>query len=304
MGTYREFLLSEKGSPSSSSLTTYLNAIQPEDWGAELKAAAEDADFQLRKATASLGNRWGGELFIGVRESDRFLVGTRLTKETFYDRLRQAVVPGDWFSVDLTSLLTSLIEVPRPDPDRRILVGEIRKGLLPSFVVDDDGDLVWFRREGRSDRRLTGYQGVEARREYARGRLLLELFWEFDATVRTIPFTPYVGAPVGRAYFSLPRYEGSRADGSFYSELATDDLEFLFASRPQGGTGFSAHGLLPRFLANGERLDRAVVRWNADTSRDWEVAVGNYIRSAREDAIRESHEFRRYLERLGLLPKS
>jgi hypothetical protein len=313
LGTYTAFVQGKNLGINEASLQQYLASDLTEDANAEFKTGAEDVDFQFRKATASIGNRHGGEAFVGVKEpqageSGISLPGTVMTEDQLTDRLRQAGPPGRWYSVDLSTLIGQTTAVPVGTSDRRVIAAEIRPGLLPSLVVDsegkygDPGGLIWFRRHGRTDRRLTAYEGVEARRSYARGELLLDLFHEFDATVRTIPAFPMVGAPVGQAYFSLPRFQGSRADGSFYSSLDDKDLDFLFASPPDS-SGWSGHGLLPRFIGTGARLDQVIEWARIGGGTTWEAGPGNEIRIARDEARRQADQFRDYLRLLGLIPR-
>ena len=85
--TYVSFLRARLEGANGTNLEEYLRAIPLEDWQAEFKSAVSDAaDFQLRKAVASLANWEGGELFIGVTDSERSLVGTPLEKDTLYRR--------------------------------------------------------------------------------------------------------------------------------------------------------------------------------------------------------------------------
>jgi len=312
-GTYLQFVRSKSLTFDESSLRQYLDTVLKEDSNAEFKSASLDSDFQVRKAVASIGNRLGGEVFVGVTEPEFKMEGTTLTEDVLLSRLRQKVIPGPWFSVDVSLLVAQTRSVPLRNSAKRVIVCKVRRGLLPTLVVDesgahgDPGKLLWFRRHGRSDRRLTAYEGVEARREYARGKLLLELYREFEIVTRSIPLSPPQGAPVTRAYFSLPRYEGSRQDGSFYSDLTPDDLDVLLA-RPTGdSTSTWSPGILPRLIASGERLDRSVVSFQEASklgkNPDWEVAVGNDVRVAAGQARTDCDQFENHLVALGLLPK-
>jgi hypothetical protein len=312
-GTYLEFVRSKGLTFDESSLRQYLDTVVKEDTNAEFKSASNDSDFQVRKAVASIGNRLGGEVFVGVTEPELKMEGTALTEDTLLSRLRQQVIPGPWFSVDVSLLVAQTRSVPLRDSAKRVIIAEVRRGLLPTLVVDeagtygDPGKLLWFRRHGRSDRRLTAYEGVETRREYARGELLLGLFREFEIVTRSIPLGPPQGAPVAKAYFSLPRYEGSRQDGSFYSDLTPEDLDVLLA-RPTGDPNSQwSPGILPRLIATGERLDRRVVSFQEASSLgknpDWEVEVGNDVRMAAGQARTDCELFANHLVTLGLIPK-
>jgi len=303
-----------------SSLRQYLDTVVKEDTNAEFKSATQDSDFQVRKAVASIGNRFGGEVFVGIPDLDfggtgpsPRLEGTDLTEDILLDRLRQRIPPGPWFSVDASLLVLQTRSVPISNSRRGVIVAEIRRGVLPTLVLDekgkygDPGKLVWFRRHGRSDRNLTAYEGVEARRDYARGELLLELYREFEIVTRSIPMAPPWGVPVAKAYFTLPRYEGARRDGSFYSDLTSEDLDVLLA-RPTGDPNSQwSPGILPRLIGTGERLDRRVeafqVAYAEGKNVDWEVVVGNDVRSAAGQARTDCEQFASHLVGLGLLPK-
>lgn len=311
--TYLEFVRSKGLSLDESSLGQYLETVVKEDTNAEFKSARTGSDFQVRKAIASIGNRFGGEVFVGVTEPDLKMEGTALTEDALLNRLRQQVIAGRWFSVDVSLLVAQTRSVPLRDPAKRVIIVEVRRGLLPTLVVDENGShgepgrLLWFRRHGRSDRSLTAYEGVEARKEYARGELLLGLYREFEIVTRSIPLSPPLGAPVARAYFSLPRYDGSRLDGSFYSELAPEDIDVLLA-RPTGDPNSQwSLGILPRLIAVGERLDRSVASFQEASSRgdkpDWEVQVGNDVRTEASRARSDCDQFANHLVALGLIPK-
>lgn len=313
VGTYLEYVKTKDLKLDESSLRQFLDTVVKEDSNAEFKSASQDSDFQVRKAVASLGNRFGGEVFVGVTDPELKLEGTSLTEDAILSRLRQQVIPGPWFSVDVSLLVIQTRSVPLTDPTKRVIVVEVRRGLLPTLVVDekgtygDPGNLIWFRRHGRSDRKLTAYEGVEARREYARGALLLELYREFETVTRSIPLAPPWGRPVAKAYFSLPRYEGSRRDGSFYSSLAPEDFDILLA-RPTGDPNSQwTPGILPRLIATGERLDRNVegfqTAYVSGKNPDWEVVVGNDVRQAAGQARTDCEQLANHLVALGLLPK-
>ncbi|MGP8075648.1 MAG: helix-turn-helix domain-containing protein [Thermoplasmata archaeon] len=307
LGTYVTFFREKNLKVDEASLRQYLDSVLDEDANAEFKTATDDVDFQFRKAVASIGNRHGGEVFVGVKDPGHQLSGTGLTEDQLNDRLRQKVLPGDWYSVDLSTLIIQTTSVPLSIPDKRVIVAEVRPGLFPCLVVDEDGaygdrgGLIWFRRHGRTDRRLTAYEGVEARRSYQRGKLLLELFREFETTVRMIPSGSHGGSPVARAYFSLPRYDAARADGSLYSVLEKSDIEYLVASRPNDQTGFGEPGLLPRFIATGEMLDREIDRFRNAGNTAWSGGPDNDLRAAREGTKPQVVEFKNWLKEKGVL---
>jgi|SRR5579871_74923 len=297
--TFREYLGTNP--PNETGLKAYLGSVHEEDWCAEFKlAATATSDFQIRKAVASLANHEGGELFLGVSDQDRSLVGTAVDKDSFYRKLAQPGAAGDWYALDLAPLAVQTTEVPLDASGGRVLAVEIRKALLPALVVGDDGARIWYERRGRSDHVLTGPEGVEARRRYTRGRLLRELFIEFDSKARSIPNASNWGSPIGRTYFSLPRFESARADGSLYSDLTEDDLTLLLAGRADA-QGRRPPGMLPRYIATGERLDLEIGRFNASGRRDWEAGPGSQIRVEAEAAKREAAQFETYVRQLGIV---
>lgn len=299
-GTFRAFLLARGEEPSPANLGPYLAALSSEDWGAEFKTAALDGDYQLRKAVASLANHEGGELFLGVDDS-RTVVGTQMTIDTFYAKLRQPGATDDWFLLDLALLVVETKAVPLPNPTMRVLVAEIRKAVVPGLVVDDKGVLIWYERRGRSDHALTAVEWIQAKRRFARGKLLLQLYREFEAAVRTIPQFNH-GEPVGEAHFSLPRFAAARADGSLYTDLSMEDRSYLLAHSSTDQTGFSPPGLLPRYVAEGVRLDAMIARFRQQGRNDWEAGPGSEIRVARENWKNEVGRFADYLRPLGVLP--
>lgn len=320
VGNYVEYVRTNGLKIDESSLRSYLDSVVKEDTNAEFKSATLDSDFQVRKAIAAIGNRFGGEVFVGVPDLDfgsavsaPKIDGTELTEDLLHDRLRQRIPSGPWFSCDVSLLVAQTRSVPIPNSSKRVIVVEVRRGLLPTLVLDekgkygDPGKLVWFRRHGRSDRNLSAYEGVEARREYARGELLLELYREFEIVTRSIPLNPPWGAPVAGAYFRLPRYEGAREDGTFYSNLAPEDLDVLLA-RPTGDPNSQwTPGILPRLIGTGERLDRSVEAFQSAYAQgknpNWEVVVGNDVRVAASQARTDCDQLTNHLVTLGLLPK-
>ena len=285
---------------SPTNLEEYLRTIPTEDWQAEFKSAVNDAaDFQLRKAVASLANREGGELFVGVADSDRHLVGTPLDKDTLYRRLSQAGPRGDWYILDLSPLVERTTEVPLSTGQTRVLVCEIRKAVLPGLVVDKDRGPLWFERRGRSDHELTSYEAVEARRRFLRGKCLLELFTELRTAVGSIPdFVQGDPLTAGARYFRLPRFAALLSDGSVYSILEEADRDLLLAT-PPATAGYSAPGILQRFLDAGARLDETAARYGPEYNLY--NAVSNDLRSARHTQEASVGQFQSHLRSLGML---
>jgi hypothetical protein len=298
--TYVSFLRERLEEASPTNLEDYLRAISSEDWQAEFKSAVNDAaDFQLRKAVASLANREGGELFIGVTDSDRRLVGTPLDKDTLYRRLTQEGSRGDWYVLDLSPLVDRTTEVGLSTGPQRILVCEIRKAVLPGLVVDKDRGPLWFERRGRSDHELTSYEAVEARRRFLRGKYLLELFTELQTAVGSIPdFVQGDPLAAGARHFRLPRFAALLSDGSIYSILEERDRALLLAT-PAAKGGYSAPGILQRFLDAGVSLDETAARYGPEYNLY--NAVSNDLRSARHTQEASVGQFRDHLRSLGML---
>jgi Putative DNA-binding domain len=302
MTNYRESL--NGSAPSEESLSEHLALVFQENRNTEFKSCTLDGDYQLRKPVASLANHEGGELFIGVEDGTRAIKGTALNRDSLFAALKQEGPLDDWYSLDLTRAVDAPITVPIADPTKRVLVVEVRKGLLPVLVIEQGGERVWYERIGDTNHKLTGVEGAEARRRYERGRLLLELYREFDFAARMILQSPFRGVPVAAAYFTLPRYEAAKADGSFYSILTERDREVLMA-HPNPGDGPRVPAILPGFIAEGIRLDRRIEQFNRlledNPKWNWEAGPANEIREARLSALRGAEQFSSYLKEVGLL---
>jgi hypothetical protein len=294
--TYYEYLQSRGENPSRENLTAYLAAVPSEDWAAEFKSAVnESADFLLRRPVAALGNHGGGEVFVGVSD-DRILVGTSLGKDEFYSRLSQAGPRGDWYMLDLSRLVSRTTPVP-VGGGRTALVVEVRRGVVPALVMDTDRGPLWYERRGRTDHELTSYEAVEARRGFARGELLLQLYREFENAVRAIPDYPQQSGPVASRYFRLPRFTSCRGDGSVTSVLTEDDRNLLLVAAANA-TGPSGPGMLQAFLDKGERIDNDAIRQSPNTQLYH--YLGNELRVARGQLRGEVTRFAEYLTTLGV----
>lgn len=295
--------------PTPENLSQYLLGIRNEDWGSEFKTAAstDRGTYQIRKAIASLGNHEGGEVFLGVRDSNRALDGTTIAKEELPRHLRQHGAQDDWYSIDLAPLAAWTTPVPLPEGHKRVLVVEVRKGLLPSMVVEDEGDLTWYERRANTDHALTGVEGVNARRRFAQGQLLLELYHEFRDAVLTLPDQPAGWAPNGPDHFALPRFEAARSSGEIYSVLSEEQQHYLVAQEPGSPTGFAVPGVLGRFVEAGRRVKRDVERHARATQgrlwENWDVEAGNTIRIEREGQRHEVEQVASWLRALGVLPR-
>lgn len=293
--TYYGFIQAKGENPSRENLTAYLAAIPTEDWGAEFKSAVhESADFLLRRPVAALGNHAGGELFVGVTDA-RFLTGTQIGKDEFYHRLSQEGPRGDWYILDLSQLVFRTTPVTL-DEERGVLVVEVRTGVVPALVIDRDRGPLWYERRGGSDHELTSYEAVEARRGFARGELLLQLYREFENAVRAIPDFPLNSGPVAPRYFRLPRFATCRQDGSITSALTEDDRNFLFVGAVSSA-GPSSPGLLQAFLDEGERIDLDAGRQSPNTQLY--QYVGNELRASRARLRDQAGRFADYLRALG-----
>jgi hypothetical protein len=302
--TYREWLRTNSREANPETLTDYLGEIRDEDWNAEFKRAENDIDYGVRRAVASLANHEGGELFIGVNDSDRALSGTRLRKVDLYSRLRQEGPREEWYTLDLAPLAVETTEVQLPDPEKRILVVEVRKSLLPGIVCDDNGKLSWYERLGNSDHELEPVDWVRRLRERKRGKLLLELYREYDGRVRSIP-TVLNFVRIDPNLFHLPRYESARADGLVYTTLAEEDRRLLVDQAPPSPGSFSAPGILEKFLRDGAEIVFRAEREFEETGRLTEAVTGNDLRiHAMSLFPSDLSTFVSHVRRLGLLQET
>lgn len=294
--TYRGSLGGNPATPAS--LAHYLRGIQTEEWNAEFKHAAEGGDYQIRKAIASMGNRAGGEVFIGVRDSDRTIVGTTMNRDALYAVLGQRGTPGEWYAVDLVPSILLTTEVQLSDPGKWAIVAEVRRAVFPGLVVEDDGTLTWYERRGGTDHRLTAYEGVEARRRYERGKLLMELYYEYRSAVIVIPEYLSEQGPVGPRFFSLPRFKSALADGTFYSTLTAEDRALLLVSDLAGPNQPGSPGLLRRFIKAGEVADAQSGLY--PTPHEVNGALEQSLRTEKRNVARELVQFENYLRSLGV----
>lgn len=294
--TYYGFLRARGDAPSPASLEEYLRAIPTEDWGAEFKSAMnESADFLLRRPVAALANHEGGEVFFGVTDSRR-LDGTPIRKDEFYRRLSQEGPRGDWYALDLSPLAYRTTEVAISE-ELGVLVVEVQKAVVPALVVDKDRGPLWFERRGRSDHELTSYEAVEARRRFARGELLLQLYREYENTVRAIPDFPPSPGPVASRYFQLPRFASCREDGTISTVLTEEDRTLLLVGGANQQAG-APPGILQRFLDAGVRIDVDAGRQTAAVVTY--QYVGNELREARRIFRGELGSFAQHLRTLGI----
>ncbi len=205
-------------------------------------------------------------------------------------------LPDDWpreggypveFYESLEGVITGLADAPGVDSGR-------------GFSVDEDkfAELVGKVRQfsaAASQERQSRAQGTP------RGRLLLELYREFDAKVRSIP-TVLNFVQMDPELFHLPRYERARADGSIYSVLDEEDRGLLVTQAPQPAGGFSAPGILERFLREGARLVQYSGRELELKGQLTEAGTGNELRVFGMTILPgELRSFRSYLVRLGLM---
>lgn len=285
----------------AASLSAYLAELHDEDWRSEFKSATNDINHGLREAVAALANHEGGELFLGIRDVDRGLEGTRLRKVDLPSRLRQEGTREDGFSLDLSPLAEQTTEVPLADPDRRVLVIEVRKALLPALIREDDETLAWYVRSGDSNRKLEPLEWVRRLGERSRGRLLLELYREYKGKVDSIPHILNFDR-LDPEIFRLPRYEEARKDGSIYSLLTTADCTLLVAREASPQTGAGGPGLLERYLREGRVLIDAAERELGDTGRLSEQLTGNALRVYAMNVFPpDVAMFRTYMLGLGVL---
>ena len=204
-------------------------------------------------------------------------------------------------SLDLMATVANVAEIVTPDVDRRVLVVEVTKSLRPVLVVEENHSLAWLVREGGRNRLLQGVEWVRRIRERSRGRLLLELYREYEAAVQAIP-TILNFRELAPDLLRLPRYENALADGTAYTTLDATDRRLLIAQDAQPYGGFAAPGLLNQFLREGARV-RSLVEHDVQAN-NWptETRSGNELRVTRSNLVQHSlPSFRNYLLGLGLV---
>lgn len=299
--TYREYLQTNAAAESVDSLRSYVRTLPGEWWRSEFKTCSEDGTYVVRNPIAALANTRGGELFVGVRDADQTFVGTRLRGADLPDRLRQSGVAEEWYSLDLMASVAHVAEIAIPEDHRRVLVVEVTRCLRPVLVVEENQSLTWLVREGGRNRTLQGIEWVRRLREQSRGKLLLELYREFESAVQAIP-TILNFRDLAPDVFRLPRYEGALADGSAYTTLDPADRRLLITQDPQPNTGYVAAGLLNQFLREGARVRSLVEHDVQMNNRPTETRSGNELRVARNNQIQHPlSSFRTHLQGLGLI---
>jgi hypothetical protein len=302
--TYREYLQANDTHESVDSLRSYVGTLPGEWWRSEFKTCSEDGTYVVRNPVAALANTRGGEVFVGVRDADQQFVGTRLRAADLPDRLRQPGAVEEWYSLDLMATIANVAAVAIPEGDRRVLVLEVTKSLRPLLVEQEDHSLAWLVREGGRNRALQGVEWVRRLREQSRGKLLLELYREYDSAVQAIP-TILNFHDLAPDLFRLPRYESALADGTAYTTLDSADRRLLIAQDPQPSGGFAAPGLLNQFLREGARV-RSLVEQDVQRN-NWptETRSGNELRVTRGTLIQHYlPSFQNYLQGLGLIPSN
>lgn len=299
--TYREYLQTNAADETVDSLRSYLGTLPGEWWRSEFKTCSEDGTYVVRNPVAALANTRGGEVFVGVRDVDQRFAGTRLRGADLPDRLRQPGAGEEWYSLDLMATVANVAEIAIPDDERRVLVVEVTKSLRPVLVLEENQSLAWLVREGGRNRTLQGIEWVRRLREQSRGKLLLELYREYEAAVQAIP-TILNFRDLAPDLLRLPRYENALADGTAYTTLDTTDRRLLIAQDPQPNSGFAAPGLLNQFLREGARV-RSLVEHDVQAN-NWptETRSGNELRVTRSNLVEHSlQSFRNYLQGLGLI---
>ncbi len=300
--TYREYLHANAVDETIDSLRSYVGTLPGEWWRSEFKTCSEDGTYVIRNPVAALANSRGGEVFVGVRDADQGLAGTRLRRADLPDRLRQSGVAEEWYSLDIFATVANVAEVTVPEVDRRILVVEVTKSLRPVLIVEADHSLNWLVREGGRNRALRGVEWVRRVWEHSRGKLLLELYREYESAVQAIP-TILNFRDLAPDLFHLPRYESALADGTAYTTLDSADRRLLIVQDPQPSGGFAAPGLLNQFLREGARLRSIVERDVQANNWPTETLSGNELRVTQGTLIQHYlPSFRNYLRGLGLLP--
>ena len=205
--------------PNRELVEEYL--ARTEEWtGVEFKRADKASDFGLRKAVSALANAQGGEVWIGVDESQRRARGTDMDPDSISKVLTQEGVSG------LFPVVTDLRRTI-PGPPLSVAVGNSRRAYCleirppggPCLVKDSSGTWVMFKREGRESKPLDAAGILRESRRMDRAKMLRQVYTEYRDAVRTHLRDPRSQLPPDPD--PMPRFRELRQDGSWES-LATE----------------------------------------------------------------------------------
>jgi hypothetical protein len=241
--------------PTEKALSLFLQSRPAEWFQSELKSCERTVDHGVRKTVAAMANGRGGELFIGVSDANRSLCGSEIRQQELEQVLQQPLAPpGDWYVVDLRTVIGPPIPVSLTAAGRWAYVLEVAPSAVPVAVLEADSSLAIWAREGSSTVKLTGFSALRWSREASRERLLLGIYLEFRTMVRQIRISVNYDLRLGTGIWPrLPYLVRSLEDGSFYRLLSESDISKLLGRRSASGQGDES-GCLARFLDLEERV--------------------------------------------------
>ena len=290
--TFREWLAGR--SPSEKDLSDYISALG-EWWKSELKAASEDTDYALRKTVCAFANTEGGEIFVGVG-NDRAVTGTTLTDQRLAQVLRQEKGPrGEWYVVDLTRPVRNVtpVAVGPTSTQKQAYVLEVARVGLPVFLLEKDGELSLYVRQGESSIRANSFSALAWNRGLNRQEILRTCYLEMKTLSRAVgEASP--GIAVGLA-LSLPYFTKRLEDGTIYRYLTDDDLVFLIGRAH--GNGYEGGNVRDVFETR-HKLDM-MQRQGMNRGEEYRE-LDDILRSAHEDMTRRADDLKGYLKSQGI----
>jgi Putative DNA-binding domain len=302
--TFRSALGSDPA--SIGALESYLQRAPAEWWTSELKACEEIVGHGVRRTVAAMANGRGGELFVGIRDGDRAILGSEADIQRLDQELSQPLAqPGDWYWVDLRPPVSQVLTIPVPgkDPARFVHVVDVVPSALPVLVREDDTTLALYARQGTTSVRLDGFPALRWQREATRARLLLTLFLEFRTMVRQVRIAHGYDLRLGAGISPrLPHLVRSQEDGSFYRLLSEEDIKALLGQRTPGRTG-DTDGFLSGLLDLEEKAWKARerIRESGTGSYQATVATTNELSTVPGQLESNVTAFRSWLVQQGIL---
>lgn len=293
--------MSSRGETTATptSLSGYLAALGPEWWASEFKETVSDLGDMVgpRKSVAALGNRYGGEIFLGVTDEGS-VRGTPVTWEQVEAALHQ---PNSTRSSQYVSDLTFAIRVPPVivkvsdgPPLLTAQVVEVVQQALPVYTWDERlRRFELFVRFAGGTRNLGAIDAINWLEERTRARLLRTIYLEFDTVTRiavhdqdySVGFTPV-----------MPFLQRCLEDGILYTALTVDDRKQLLGQVLEGARSGGSVGFVGKFLrlskemeASRRVIERSHPDWSVPQVEDalwtWHNNTWNELRQSR-DAFR------------------
>lgn len=290
--SFRSWLAGEGA--TESKLKRYLTLLG-EWWNSEFKAATTDIDYGLRKSVCAFANTRGGEVFLGV-EDDRTLGGTIIDETRLEQTLKQPrAVPADWYLVDLNLPVSHIVSIDLANqPAKRVHVLEVKPKGIPAFLLEKDGELVLYLRQGSSSMSANGFRAMEWQRQVTREEVLRNLYLELKTLSRTIGVINIgIGINLG---LTVPYLTARLEDGTLYRLLTDKDLLFLFG-RARGSSGYEGGIYRDLYQARYEiekEMNLGLARHEVD--REIEETLGR----AGEGIRSRAESLRNYLNQNGI----